>query len=227
MTIQFWPGVTTHAQSSVNQPSQTKQHDFNSFLFKAMQQTLSTQTSGLPMPFLMPFLNSQQMLQPNGTNQASQANGANQASVETVYPTSNQASSLKTVSDANAQPYLSLIERISKEHQVDPNLTLAIIKHESNFNEKAVSSAGASGLMQLMPGTARGLGVTSIFDPEQNIRGGVRYIKDMLTRYNGDVSLALAAYNAGPGNVDKYGGIPPFKETQAYVPRVLQTFKQL
>ncbi|MFS0787284.1 lytic transglycosylase domain-containing protein [Shouchella sp. 1P09AA] len=218
MTIQFWPETTIHAQASFNQPSQTHQQDFDSFLLKAMQQTLTSQTSGLPMPFLMPFLNGQQMIQPNETNQAN---------VETVYPTSNQASSLKTVSDANAQPYLPLIERISKEHQVDPNLTLAIIKHESNFNENAVSSAGASGLMQLMPGTARGLGVTSIFDPEQNIRGGVRYIKDMLTRYNGDVSLALAAYNAGPGNVDKYGGIPPFKETQAYVPRVLQTFKQL
>lgn len=117
-----------------------------------------------------------------------------------------------------------VINKAAAANKVPAKLLKSIIRHESNFNPKAVSHAGASGLMQLMPATARGLGVTNIFDPEQNVMAGAKFIKSMLDKYNGNLKLALAAYNAGPGNVDKYGGIPPFKETQSYVRKVSDTF---
>jgi membrane-bound lytic murein transglycosylase B len=104
-------------------------------------------------------------------------------------------------------------------------LLKAIGKAESGFNPNAVSAAGALGVMQLMPSTAEGLGVDNPLDPVQNIMGGARMVANLLERYDGDVTLTLAAYNAGPGNVAKYGGVPPFAETQAYIPRVLSYFE--
>jgi len=118
------------------------------------------------------------------------------------------------------------ISDASIAHGIDANLIRAVIRAESSYNPFAVSSAGAMGLMQLMPGTARSLGVTDPFDIWQNVNAGTEYLSRMLNRFNGDIELALAAYNAGAGAVERHGGIPPFAETQTYVPRVLDFREQ-
>jgi soluble lytic murein transglycosylase-like protein len=118
-----------------------------------------------------------------------------------------------------------IIDIAAKKYNISSSIIKSVIKAESSFNPTVVSSAGAMGLMQLMPDTARSLGVDDAFDPVQNIEGGVKFLKDMLQKFGGDLELALAAYNAGPGNVVKYGGIPPFKETQNYVSKIMGYLK--
>lgn len=119
---------------------------------------------------------------------------------------------------------LSMIDKVAQKHGVDEKLVRALVRQESGFNPSATSHCGAQGLMQLMPATAKGLGVKDAYNPVQNVEGGVKYLKNLLNKYNGNVILALAAYNAGPGAVDKYDGVPPYKETQNYVKSILANY---
>ena len=154
----------------------------------------------------------------------------------TYYPDSNihsysnwgasEASVLPSYS-RNKNAFDQLIRQAAQQHGVSEGLVKAIMHTESGFNINARSPVGAQGLMQLMPATARRFNVSNAYDPQQNIFGGVKYLSWLLKRFNGDTRLAIAAYNAGEGNVDKYGGIPPFRETQDYVRRVTSRLQNL
>lgn len=148
--------------------------------------------SGKPAPSLLPF---------------------DPVSAGLINPTGNPISGKEGLQD--------LASSIAGEYGLDPELFQALIRQESGFDPSARSSAGAMGLTQLMPKTAKSLGVTDPYDPVQNLRGGAKYLSQMLREFNGDVSLALAAYNAGPGAVRRAGGIPPFQETRNYVKKIL------
>lgn len=154
----------------------------------------------------------------------------------TYYPDSNihsysnwgasEASVLPSYS-RNKNAFDSLIRQAAQQHGVSEGLIKAVMHTESGFNINARSPVGAQGLMQLMPATARRFNVNNAYDPQQNIFAGAKYLSWLLKRFNGDTRLAIAAYNAGEGNVDKYGGIPPFRETQDYVRRVTSRYQNL
>jgi soluble lytic murein transglycosylase-like protein len=164
-----------------------------------------------------------------GTVQASPSAAAT-AAPTTAAPATSFASQLAAASAPAAAPvsvagdtskYDALIQASAARNSLDPALLKGLIRAESNFDPNAGSPAGAQGLTQLMPGTAAGLGVTDVHDPAQAIEGGAKYLRSQLDAFGGDQTKALAAYNAGPGAVTRYGGVPPYAETQQYVQRVL------
>jgi soluble lytic murein transglycosylase-like protein len=143
------------------------------------------------------------------------ATATTMAAPATAAPAATGASALP-----QGVPYGAEITAAAQRHGVDPALLAGLVRQESNFDPTAGSPAGARGLTQLMPGTAAGLGVTDVTDPLQSLDGGAKYLKQQLDAFGGDVTKALAAYNAGPGAVQRYGGVPPYAETQNYVQKV-------
>lgn len=148
-------------------------------------------------------------------------NTSGQVSFSDIFPNVQEKQPVKLL---RPDIMIGLIQSNAKKYGVDPKLVNAIIKQESGYNTNACSPVGALGLMQLMPSTAKSLGVTDITDPAQNVEAGTKYLGQLLNKYNGNVVLALAAYNAGPGNVNTHGGVPPYKETREYIYKVLDTF---
>ena len=132
---------------------------------------------------------------------------------------------INTGIDKRIELFLPIIINASKRYNVDPDLVQAIIMAESSYNPSAVSCKGAVGLMQIMPATATSLGVEDPYDPEDNVNGGVKYLKWLLNQFDGDMMLAVAAYNAGRTNVQKYQGVPPYKDTQYYVKKVFEYYE--
>jgi soluble lytic murein transglycosylase-like protein len=149
------------------------------------------------------------------------ATGVALRTTQTSFATSPETSAAE---QANREKIEQMIREVSARYRVDPALVRAVMQTESNWNSSAVSRRGALGLMQLVPRTAQQLGVNNAFDPKQNLDGGVRYLHTLLERYNGDLDKALAAYNAGPGAVDRAGGIPRYRETRNYVQKVTDSY---
>ena len=179
-----------------------------------LQAMLAAGNAPAPAPTSSSFSTALANASTTGTANTSLATGT-QAATSTASATST-SSSLPA-----GTPYAAEITAAAQANGIDPALLAGLIKQESGFNPNAGSGAGARGLTQLMPGTAAGLGVTNVLDPVQSIIGGAKYLKQQLEAFGGDVAKALAAYNAGPGAVQRFGGIPPYSETQNYV-RVVQ-----
>jgi soluble lytic murein transglycosylase-like protein len=159
------------------------------------------------------------VITPVSTTAPAEGQSANFAQALQAATTSNYASSAPT--SGGSSQYDSLIEQAAQRNGVEPALLHGLIQQESGFDPNAQSSAGAAGLTQLMPGTATSMGVSNPLDPAESIEGGARYLGQMMRQFGGNATDALAAYNAGPGAVQQYGGMPPYAETQSYVTKVL------
>ena len=152
--------------------------------------------------------------------------GAPKSAAVTSWPTKSGSGKHEKTKHGPSPALDQVVASASATYHLDPDLVNSVIHAESGFNAHAVSPKGARGLMQLMPGTANQLGVNDAFDPQDNVTGGSRYLRELLERYNYDLVKALAAYNAGPQRVEQYGGLPPYRETHAYVARIVHEYNQ-
>ena len=239
MSVTILPYLTDVSQTTTsvsNQPttSQVAQAERNSTTFKETLDAVMKATAAVAIDNLVKASSTgavnadivQEFFNQNGI-QITLPNVQTPDTIKNIgFPETASASTNTNNSTVSAGDLDVYFEEAANQYHVDIKLLKAIAYCESRFNPNAVSSAGAVGVMQLMPKTAEGLGVTDSYDPRQNILGGAKLISQLLDKYNGDKSLALAAYNAGSGNVSKYGGIPPFKETQNYVRKVLERYSE-